>query len=298
MSDNSGFPNKSQALIIALIGLAAVSHAVIFIRLADPMPALALAIIRVGLATIIFAPLAVWGLRRRPKGLPQSGTILLCCAAGIFLALHFATWIEAVQRVSIAQSALLVSLAPLWIAVAQAFMGQGWPHRDVVIGMVLCVVGMTFIGWDGVSDPSGDPFGLALALLGGLALAGYLMLGKQVRQDISTLVYVSLCYASATVCLAFAGFSVALDVSGLPLDVWIAALALGLVSQVIGHTAYNVTLNRLSPIFVAICLIGEPIIGGLLGLLYLGEAIPSATLIGGVPILIGLWLALYREIWR
>ncbi|CAN0592044.1 unnamed protein product, partial [Laminaria digitata] len=71
-----------------------------------------------------------------------------------------------------------------------------------------------------------------------------------------------------------------------------------LVSQVIGHTSYNHSLGRVSPIFVAICLLGEPIIGGFLGLVYFNEAIPAMTLLGGVPILVGLWCAIRAEMGR
>ena len=296
MSLQDGFPSKNQALIIALVGLAAVSHAVIFIRLADPMPALALAAMRVGLATLVFMPIAAWGIRHAGNGFPSKKTVLACCLSGVFLAVHFATWIEAVQRLTIAESAILVSLTPVWIALADYFLGNGRPARDVVVGMGLCVLGMALIGWDSLSNPSGDPLGLGLAILGGMAVAGYLMIGRKVRQDVSTTVYVSLCYGVATLCLGAVGVTAALDLSGLPTEVWLAAVALGLVSQVIGHTAYNLTLTQLSPIFVAICLLGEPIFGGLLGLIYLGESIPTATLIGGVPILIGLWLAMRREL--
>lgn len=291
-----GFPSKPQALIIALIGLAAVSHAVIFIRLADPMPALALAAFRVGIATLVFLPIAAWGFRHAPRSWPSRKAILACCLSGIFLAAHFAAWIESVQRLTIAESALLVSLAPVWIAIANIVLGNGVPSRGVVFGMALCVLGMTVIGWDSLATPSGDPVGLALAIVGGMAVAGYLMIGRQVRQDLSTTVYVTLCYGVAAICLSLLGVALAMDLSGLPLEVWAGAIALGLISQVVGHTAYNLTLARLSPIFVAICLLGEPIVGGVLGLLYLGESIPTATLIGGIPILFGLWLSIRAEL--
>lgn len=285
------------ALLIALVGLLAVSHAVIFIRLAGDAPALLLAAARVLIATMVFAPVAGITLIRMDKAVRPSWRMIgLSVLSGLFLAAHFAAWIESVQRLTIAESAVLVSLSPIWIALIEAALGQGKPAGGVVIGVIMCFFGLAIIGWDGLSNPQGDFWGMALALLGGLAVAAYLVIGKRVRQALSTSQYVTLCYGSASVCLILLALVHAVPVSGLPSTVWWAALALGLVSQVGGHTAYNHALVRLSPTFVAICLLGEPILGSLLGLIYLNEAIPMLTLVGGVPILIGLWFAIRAEL--
>lgn len=289
--------SRRSALIIALFGLLAVSHAVIFIRMAGDAPALILAATRVLVATLVFAPFAGSALLRSGRTAhPSFQMIALSILSGLFLALHFAAWIESVQRLTIAESAILVSLSPIWIALIEAMLGRGKPARGVVIGITLCLIGLVIIGWNGISNPAGDPVGMALAVLGGISVAAYLVIGKRVRQDLSTSVYVTLCYGCASLSLILLGVVLAVPVAGLPFNVWLAALALGLVSQVGGHTAYNHALARLSPIFVAICLLGEPILGSLLGLVYLGETIPMLTLLGGVPILIGLWWAIRAEL--
>jgi drug/metabolite transporter (DMT)-like permease len=285
-------------LAVALIGLAAVSHGVIFVRLAGDAPALLLAAARVGIATLVFLPFALKGMFipatvPRPRGSVLIGFSVL---AGLFLAVHFASWIESVQRLTIAESALLVSLSPIWVALADMMLGRGRPSKGVMTGIVLCVMGLILIGWDGLSNPQGDPVGLCLAGLGGMAMAGYLMIGKHVRQYLETSQYVTVCYGSAAIVLILAGLGLDVAVSGLGMQAWLAILALGLVSQVVGHTSYNHSLGRVSPIFVAICLLGEPIIGALLGLVYFDEAIPEMTLLGAVPILAGLWFAIRAEL--
>ncbi|MDF1750130.1 MAG: DMT family transporter [Alphaproteobacteria bacterium] len=289
--------HRIRMVLVALIGLAAVSHGVIFIRLAGDVPALLLAAARVAIATLVFLPFALNGLRKPSHALRPSGRVLIGVSvlSGLFLALHFASWIESVQRLTIAESALLVSLSPIWIAVAGVALGHGRPPNGVLIGTVLCLVGLILIGWDGLRNPQVDPVGLALATLGGMALAGYLMIGKHIRQYLETSQYVTLCYGSAAATLVLAGLVMDIHVTGLGIQAWLAILALGLVSQVIGHTSYNHALGRVSPIFVAICLLGEPIIGSILGLVYFREAVPDMTIIGAVPILVGLWYAIRAE---
>jgi drug/metabolite transporter (DMT)-like permease len=287
--------DRAVALIVAALGLLAIGHAVIFIRWAGDASALLLAAGRVAIATAVFAPFAVPAFLDRARR-PSARAVGISLAAGLCLALHFGAWIESVQRLTIAESALLVSLAPLWLALWGALAHRRMPAKDLLIGLGLCLSGLAVVGWNGLAAATADPLGLALALVGGIAMAAYLACGKRVRGEVPTHVYVALCYGGASVALALSAVVGGVSVSGLSAGVWTAILGLGLVSQTLGHTAYNFALGRLSPVFVGICLLGEPVAGSLLGLLYLGEAIPPLTLLGGVPILLGLWLALRAEL--
>lgn len=281
---------------MAVVGLIAVSHAVIFIRWAGDAPALLIAAMRVAIGTAVFLPFAFRGVSPVAPNVGRARVLSL--VSGLFLALHFGAWIESVQRLTIAESAVLVSLSPVWLVVFDVVTGKGWPDRRTLTGVVLCLAGTVLLGLDGLTRPSGDPIGLALAVIGGIAMAGYLAIGRQVRPILPTAQYVSICYGTAALALAAVGAATGIAVTGLPMDAWLAMLALGLVSQVLGHTSYNFALIRLSPVFASICLLGEPIFGTVLGLVYLGEAVPTATLVGGVPILIGIWLSLQAEVRR
>jgi threonine/homoserine efflux transporter RhtA len=70
-------------------GVLAVSTGAIFARLADA-PALVVAAYRLGLATLILAPLAWWKARHEILKLSKHD-MKLAVTAGFFLALHFAT---------------------------------------------------------------------------------------------------------------------------------------------------------------------------------------------------------------
>lgn len=288
-------PSHRTAVLVALLGLAAVSHAVIFIRLADEAPALLIALARVAIATAVFLPFAMSGARRMTV---DRRSFFLALAAGGFLALHFAGWITSLERVSIAESALLVSLTPIWLAAVDLLRGRGRPDGALAAAIGLCLLGTAVIGWDGFRRATGDPVGLGLALAGGVAMAGYLLCGKEVRARLPTSVYVGLCYGTAATVLGVAVLSSGAPIFGYGTQTYIAMAALGLVAQVGGHTAYNWTLNRLSPVFVGICLLGEPVLGSILGWIYLSEAIPALTLAGGTAILLGLALAIRGEVRR
>nr|WP_246484894.1 DMT family transporter [Marivibrio halodurans] len=283
-----------------MIGLAAVSHAVIFIRLAEAAPALVIAFARVGLATAVFAPFGLMAARRlsrdRSPGRGSVGRAMaISVLAGGFLALHFASWIASLERITIAESTVLVSLTPLWVALFDVVSGRGVPGRALIAAIALCLLGTAVLAFGGVSRVDGDPLGLVLAGAGGVCMAAYLVAGRGARAVLPTSAYVTLCYGAAAVLLALGVAASGAPVVGFDARTVIALLALGLVSQVIGHTSYNWTLSTLPPVLVAILLLGEPVFGSLLGWLYLGETVPPGAAVGGAAILAGLWLAIRAE---
>lgn len=292
--------SRKSALIITLIGLTAVSHSVVFIRLAGEAPALMIALSRVALATAIFLPFGVIATRKLINLSP--GTIrraaLSSAFAGLFLALHFASWITSLERISIAESTVLVSLTPMWIGLFDVVSGRGIPTRGLFISILLCLLGTLILVFDGAQRIDGDPVGLLLATSGGVFMALYLFNGRQARKVLPTSGYVTLCYGTASLLLLAAVVGSGIPMMGYSSTTYAALLALGLVSQVIGHTSYNWTLSTLPPVFVAICLLGEPVLGALLGWLYIGEAIPPAAAGGGILILLGISIAIRTEMRR
>lgn len=292
--------NRRTALIVALVGLFAVSHGVIFIRLAGDAPALLIALARVAIATAVIAPfglLAVSARAELPVGAMRRA-VIASLLGGLFLALHFASWITSLERVSIAESTILVSLTPVWVALIDVATGRGMPNRRLLLAIALCLTGTLVLALDGAQRLDGDPTGLLLAVAGGLFMALYLISGRQARAVLPTSSYATLCYGTAALLLGTTVFALKVEVTGYGWPTYAALLALGMVSQVIGHTSYNWTLATLPPAFVAICLLGEPVLGALLGWLYLGEAVTVPAIGAGLLILTGVAIAIGGELRR
>ena len=110
-------PNKWQIVIVLAIGILGVSLAAIWIRLAvdlvDPENkvgfSLFLSASRLIIATSILLP--TW---KNFKPLQIESTALIyAIAAGVCLAVHFATWITSLSYTSIAASTVLVTTNPI-----------------------------------------------------------------------------------------------------------------------------------------------------------------------------------------
>ncbi|MEX1993405.1 MAG: DMT family transporter [Steroidobacteraceae bacterium] len=268
------------------IALVAVSHGAIFARLAEATP-LAIAAWRLGLACIVVLPLAVTAPRSAPL---TARPVWLATAAGLLLALHFATWIASLDYTSIARSVLLVSTAPIWVAIIEWLIGRGTPARATLLALGVATVGAVVISSGGLTG------GLALrgdllAVTGAFAMAGYLLLSRESQQSLPFRTYLGIAYGSAAAWLWLAVAATQTPVTGFDSTTWWALAGMAVVSQLIGHSGYNWSLRHLRPLFVAVVLIGEPVLAALLGWWLLGEGLGWRTGAGGLLILAGIVLA-------
>lgn len=282
---------QTQALLILGVALLAVSGAAIFARLAEA-PGVVVALWRMLLAAAVLAPWTLQALRRTPLTRENAPATL---AAGVLLGVHFAAWLTALKLTTIAAAATLVSTSPLWITLIAWMLWRQAPSVGVLSGILMAVAGGAVIAfWDvGVAGAERALLGDGLALLGAIALAGYLLLGRAAQQrGLSLSAYVGVAYAVAAVSLVplplLLGESY-LDYTTATFG-WIALLAL--VPQLIGHTGINHAMTRFNPVFVSTAILSEPIGAALLALLIFSEVPSGATVVGALIVLAGVLLTI------
>lgn len=281
---------RVSPLLVLGIAVIAVAHGAIFVRLANGAQPLAIAAWRLTLATAIVLPLVLARSRGAFHGVTRKEG-LLTVAAGALLAGHFATWISSLEFTSISNSVLLVSTAPVWVAVIGRLTGTVHLSRLMGIAIGLSLLGSAIIAGGSMAIGAGTWRGDVLALLGAVCMGAYLLTAQRVQRTVAFGTYVALVYASAAVWLWIAALSSGTRMLGFTTGTWWALVGIALVSQVIGHSGYNYSLRQLKPEFVAVTLLGEPILASILGWLLFHEPVPAATLGGGVLVLLAIMLA-------
>jgi drug/metabolite transporter (DMT)-like permease len=279
---------------LALIsGVLAVSTGAIFARLAEA-PALVTAAYRVGLATLLWLPLGwpalVPELRRMA---PRD--IGLALLAGVFLAGHFGTWISSLAYTSVASSVVLVNTNPLWVALLTPLVTKERVSRLAAVSIGVSVAGGVIIGAGDLAVGGRALWGDALALMGSMCAAVYLLLGRRVRRGVSLGTYVLLCYGAAALVLWGTVLIAGLPLRGFTGQTWLAFAGMAVVSQLIGHTSYNWALKWLRTSYVAVGLLGEPIGATILAYVLFGETLTWEKWAGGVLILAGIYLSARDE---
>ena len=290
------------AIVIAVL---AVSTASIFIRFAQrEAPSLAIAALRLTVASLILAPVALTRYRNELRNLTRSD-LLLGLLSGIFLAIHFATWISSLEYTSVASSVVLVSTGPLWVALLSPIFLKEALTRPVLVGMMLALLGGTVIGLSDSCQIGNDlicpPFsqfvrgkaflGNFLALAGAWTVAGYLMVGRRLRTGMSLVPYIFVVYGNAAIVLLICMIAAGQRPSGYSPMLYLWILLLALVPQLIGHSTYNWALRYLPAALVSITTLGEPVGSAVLAYFILRETPTLLTILGGVLILAGIYLA-------
>lgn len=293
-----------------LFAILAVSTASIFIRKAqEAAPSLVIAAGRLALATLALAPLALARGREELRRMTRRD-LWLALVSGVCLALHFAAWISSLEYTSITSSVVLVSTAPLWVALLSPLLLRERVSPLALAGMALALIGGSVIG---ISDScqwaagrlACPPFaefirgeamlGNFLALAGAWTVTGYLVIGRKLRTRTSLVPYIFLVYGIAALVLAGLMAAAGQTPFGLPPLTYLWILLLALVPQLIGHSTYNWALKYLPAALVAVSVLGEPVGSTILGYLVFRESPGWIKVVGGVFILVGIYLAARQE---
>jgi drug/metabolite transporter (DMT)-like permease len=277
------FAPRLAPFVVLAISLVAVSHGAIFARLADAAP-FAIAAWRVGLACLVVIPFA---LVRPGDGRFAPRPVLLAVGSGLLLALHFGTWIASLDFTTIARSVLLVSTAPIWVALIQFALERRLPSRATMLALGFATVGAVVVSSGGLRE-SAALAGDLLAVAGAIAMAGYLLLSRAAQRTLPFRGYLGIAYGSAAAWLWLAVIVTATPATGFDSRTWWAFAGMAIVSQLIGHSGYNWSLRHLDPLFVAVALVGEPVLAACLGWWLLGEFLDWRTGAGGLLILAGI----------
>ncbi|CAN5758686.1 DMT family transporter [soil metagenome] len=282
-------------------GVIIVSTASILIRLAQQQEvgSLTIAAGRLGLAALVLTPLAWWQAGKELRGLSKRD-YWLGGLSGLFLAVHFATWISSLAFTSVASSAALVSTNPLWVGLASLVILKEKVSRAALIGVALTFAGSLLIVLSDTGATAQTRFtapllGNSLALTGAVAITGYFLIGRNLRQRLSLLAYIWLAYTSAAIFLLIASQFSGQSVFGLTPLAYLLLLGLALGPQLLGHTSFNWALRHLSATFVAVAILGEPIGSALLAWLIFGESFAGLQLAGFVLLLAGIYVAARSE---
>jgi drug/metabolite transporter (DMT)-like permease len=285
---------KSSPRLALVIGIIAVSSGSIFARFAQAdAPSIAIAAFRLSLATLFLLP-AAWLRHRREIAELNSSEWGWLLTSGIFLAIHFGTWITSLEYTSVASSVALVSTSPLWVALFAWIIWREPMTPSLASGLALALCGTIVISLAEASTAiSSRPFlGNLLALAGALAVSGYWLIGRRMRRRLLLVPYATLVYGFAALALLATAFLFHQPLSGFKTETYVWFLLLALLPQLVGHSSFNWALGHLPAAYIAIATLGEPVGAALLAFLVLNEAPSLLKLTAAALILCGIYLAL------
>ncbi len=280
------------AFAALVLGAVAMGASPLFVRLADVGP-YASAFWRCALALPF---LAIWGSYEK-GGLAASfhGIDRAVILSGVFFAGDLFFWHLSILATTVANATFFATTSPIWVALgAWLLLNEkiGW---RIIGGLALCMLGgLALIGQSWGFAPHrliGDLYGLITAIFFG----SYLLTIRSARAKLGAgqLAFISTAITSVILFIIAA----ALEPRLLPQSAngALILLALALVSQVGGQGLLAVALGTLPATFSSLVIFLEAIAAAALAWAVLGEALGALQMLGGLLILAGICMARPRQ---
>ena len=272
------------------IALLSVGAAAPMARMAE-VNALAIAFWRCAIGSVAILPYLLWVKPRWPRG----KSLVPLLVAGIALAAHFAFWLGSLHFTSVAASVVLVCTQPIFVTLLSRVFLRENTNAWAIAGISIAFLGVVLIATDGESTEN-SMLGNAMALVGALMVALYVLIGRRVRGTGMPLGwYTFVVYGSAGLTLLAAACWMNIPLTGFSSSSWTWILAVALVPQLIGHTLFNWALGYMKASMLSGTILVEPVISTLLAWWWLQETPGGSTLLGGVVALFGLALLLHGQ---
>ena len=276
------------------VGIVAISFAAIFIRFCDDVPTIMIATYRLGIASCILLGVS---LARGVSFRISVRNLLLSMAGGVFLGLHFITWIASLKYTSVASSVVLVTTNPIFVGIFSWLILREKQHGEIIVGTILCLIGSVVIaaGDSGlhalVPVNSMALTGDILALVGAVMASAYLVTGSRVQERLDILTYITIVYTTSALFLVLIALATGVSFTGYRSSSYLYLVLLAVVPQLVGHTAINWALRHLRAGMVAISILGEAIGATILAYLFFSETISVAQIAGMVLIFAAIVIA-------
>lgn len=272
------------------VSVFAISTSAVLVRWSGA-PSVVVAFYRVLFTLAVLAPIAA--VRHRAAFRSLSGRDgAVAAVTGVALAVHFVAWFESLNWTSVAASVTLVQSQPVFVAIGAVLVLDERITARTAAGIALAVAGAAVMS---VSDLLGGSafagtalYGNALAILGAVMAAGYVLAGRSLRQRVALVPYVTVVYGACTAVLFAVVVAGGEPLVGYPGREWLLFVGLAVGPGVFGHTVVNWALAHIDSSVVSVSLLGEPVGATVLALVLLAEVPGPLTVVGGMVVLAGI----------
>ena len=276
--------NKYILLFVALL---AVSSSAWVVRFLPELSATTIAFWRMSLASLMAFAISYKTIL---TFVPNKKILL----AGVFLGFHFALFFRSVQLTSIAEAALLGTIAPVFTEFYSIMFQKKRLSIKVLGGLFLALLGAyTLLSQSSFSDTS--TFGNVLAVLCSAAMAVVLLVGKDVRKSVGLFEYSRWLFFYAAACLLLISLYQNVNVFSFSFQDFGWFVFLAAIPTMVGHNIFYFLVKTLSATTVAAVPLGEPVISSVGAFFLFNEPVGPFVFLGGSITLIGVYIIIRND---
>lgn len=279
-------PRKINTLLI--ISIVCLSLSAIFVKFSEA-PSTVLVMYRMLLACVLIAPI-VWKYAASFKRiLPKEW--LAISLAGLFLAGHFTLWFESLDFTTVASSTLILALQPGIALILGMLFFKERTTKTVLLALSIAFIGVVIVGSGGNGESLNALYGNVLSFVSVISVVIYLMIGQRNVRSINHWVYSFCVFLVAGLSMLILNVWTQTPLIGYSESDWLVFLLLAIFPTG-AHIIFNLLLNYVNSTTVSMSTLGEPIGASLLAVIILQEKLTLLEGIGGILIIIGIYMFL------
>lgn len=299
---------STQALLVLAMATAILSFSPALVRLAQNagMPSLVITAGRLLLASLVVTPLVLKQYRKQIRAISRRD-LFFAALAGFWMCLGNLGIIASLEMTTVLSNQVLSSTNPLWVAILEIAILKARLPRVLWLSVALVIAGSIIIslsaltGSDaaaqiGADDQHGSVIlGDILALFGAMANAVYFIIGRKIRHRFSLIPFIWIVYGFGGMTgLIFTALS-GTPMTGYTGTAYFWLLIAALLPQLFGHSGVSYTLAYLPATLVSLVTRVSVISSAFVAFLLFQEVPQALQIFGGLPILIGIGLAIFAK---
>ncbi len=218
----------------------------------------------------------------------------LAVTGGLIFAADISLWNLSLKMISATVSTLLANLAPVWVGLISYFLFKKAADKLFWIGTGLAILGMLILV--GLQQVLQLQFGLGFtfAVAASLLYAIYILITKDILQRIGTVTFMFYNMGAALVLLliiCLINNEVLLNYS--PIN-WLYFAGMGIICQLLGWLAINYSIRYIESTKIAITLLSQTVVAGVLAAFMLSERLGLHQIIGSAVVLAGIAITFFK----
>lgn len=278
---------EKHPMIMIVVGVFGISLSSIFVKYSTA-PSAVTAAYRLLWTVLLMTPVTLGNkeIRKELSGVSKKH-LILSCFSGAFLAAHFVLWFESLQHTTVASSTTIVCTEVIWVSLGYCLFLKGRLSGKAMAAIGITLAGSLCIAFADSAAGEAHLYGDILSLLAAVAVAAYVLLGRVVREHLSTTVYTYIVYTACSVVLLVTCMIQGISLWGYGASAAVVGLLLAVFSTILGHSIFSWCLKYFSPSFVSASKLCEPVVAAVLAGFLFGEIPTALQVFGGIMILGG-----------
>lgn len=266
-----------------VIGILCIAFSPILVKLAEAGPVTS-AFYRIFIGWIVLAPYCI----ATKKLSISKKDLLLTIVGGVIFATDIAVWNMSLVITSATISTLVANLAPVWVGLISYFILKRKSGSLFWIGTCIAIIGMVVLV--GISHIIHLEFnlGLILALVASFLYSLYLMITREVMQRVHTLTFMFYNMLAASVVLLIICTIQGNGLISFSASTWVCFAVMGLICQLTGWITINYSLKYIESTKVAVALLSQTVLAGILAVFMLSERLTATEILGSLIVLAGI----------